>query len=77
MNEKIYLDMLTQDSVSIKKQNVTVIEGKEYSIGEPWRRAYTNSIGGRSAIETEVAEPYKTAISAIWGDTPTVTEDIN
>ncbi len=77
MNEKIYLDMLTQDSVSIKKQNVMTIEGKEYAIGEPWRRAYTNSSSGRTTVEAEVSEPYKTAIFAIWGDIPTVTEDIN
>ena len=74
MKEKITLDMLTQDSVSLKKQQYTIVEGKEYPIGEPWRRAYTNSPRGRTQVQEEVPEPYKSAIFAVWGDAPTVTE---
>jgi hypothetical protein len=72
MVEKIYLDVLTQDSVSLRKQNYATVEGTEYAIGEPWRRAYVNSTQGRAEVEAEVAEPYKTAIFAVWGDNPTV-----
>lgn len=74
MSEKITLDMLTQDSVSLKKQQCVVVEGTEYPIGEPWRRAYVNSTKGREQVQTEVAAPYKTAIFAVWGTTPSVTE---
>jgi len=74
MFEKITLDMLTQDSVSIKKQQYTTVESVEYPIGEPWRRAYANSTQGRAQVQAEVAEPYRSAIFAVWGDTPTVTE---
>jgi hypothetical protein len=74
MNEKIFLDSLTSDSVHMRKQNFTVIEGTEYPIGQPWRRAYVNSVSGRSQVQTEVPEPYKTAILAVWGDTPTLEE---
>jgi hypothetical protein len=74
MNEKIYLDMLTQDSVSFRKQQFTTVEGKEYPIGEPWRRAYVNSIQGREQVNAEVAEPYRSVIMLMWGDAPTVTE---
>lgn len=74
MNEKITLDMLTQDSVSVKKQNYTTINEVEYLIGEPWRKAYINSLEGREEVQNEVIEPYKTAIMAMWGTTPTVTE---
>jgi hypothetical protein len=74
MNEKITLDMLTQDSVSLKKQNFATVDGVEYPIGQPWRRAYINSPSGRLAVESEVTEPYKTAILAVWGDTPTVAD---
>ena len=74
MFEKITLDMLTQDSVSIKKQQYTTVESVEYPIGEPWRRAYVNSVQGRSQVQAEVPEPYKSAIMAVWGETPTVTE---
>jgi len=74
MNEKIMLDMLTEDGVSLKKQRYAPIEGNEYPIGQPWRRAYVNSVQGRAQVQAEVAEPYKSAIMAIWGSTPTVTE---
>ena len=74
MNEKITLDMLTADSVSIRKQQYAVVDGKEYEIGEPWRRAYINSIQGRTQAHAEVAEPYLSAIMAVWGDSPTVME---
>ena len=76
MNEKIYLDMLTQESVSLRKQQFTTVDGKEYPIGEPWRRAYVNSIQGRQRVQEEVEEPYKSVIMLMWGDTPTITEDI-
>jgi len=74
VEEKITLDMLTTDSVSIKKQNYTTVDGIEYPVGDPWRRAYINSSSGRTALQAEVANPYKTAIMAVWGDTPTVTD---
>jgi len=74
MNEKITLDMLTQDSVSLKKQQYTIVNGTEYPIGKPWRRAYVNSIQGRQQVQAEVPEPYKSAILEVWGDKPTVTE---
>lgn len=72
MNEKFYLDSLTQDGVSLRKQKVFVENGQEYAIGEPWRSAYANSIQGREMVESEVIEPYRTAILAVWGVTPTV-----
>lgn len=74
MVEKITLDMLTQDSVSLKKQQYATVDGKEYPIGEPWRRAYINSPQGRTQVQSEVTEPYLSAIMAVWGETPTVTE---
>jgi len=76
MIEKITLDNLTQDNVSLKKQQYVVIEGKELPIGEPWRRAYINSTQGRAQVHAEVPEPYLSAIMAIWGDTPTITDPI-
>ena len=73
--EKITLDMLTQDSVSVKTQRYVVVDGQEYPIGEPHRRAYINSQRGRQAVENEVPEPHRTAIFALWGDKPTIIED--
>jgi hypothetical protein len=74
MVEKIYLDMLTQDSVSIRKHQFTTIDGVEYPIGEPWRRAYVNSTQGREKVNTEVSEPYRSVVILMWGDSPTVVE---
>lgn len=74
MIEKTTLDMLTQDSVSLKKQQYIVQDGKEYTIGDPWRRAYVNSTQGRAQVQAEVPEPYRTAIFAVWGDMPTMEE---
>ena len=75
MNKKITLDMLTQDGVSIKKQDITTIDSKEYTVGEPWRKAYINSTNGRVELQAEVSEPYLSAIMAMWGTTPTVIEN--
>lgn len=76
MIEKITLDMLTQDSVSVKTQKYVEVEGVEYPIGEPHRRAYVNSVRGRQAIQNEVPEPHCTAIFAVWGENPTVDDRV-
>lgn len=46
--------MLTQDSVSVKKQTYIDYMGKEYPIGEIWRRAYINDTKGRQQIVNEL-----------------------
>lgn len=74
MVEKITLDMLTADSVSVKTQQYTVVEGTEYPIGQPHRRAYVNSTDGRAAVNSELPAAQASAIMAVWGDSPTVTE---
>lgn len=73
MIEKITLDMLTADGVSIKKQNYATVDGAEYTIDDPWRKAYVNSERGRTEAQ-EIPEPYLSAIMAVWGDTPTVVD---
>lgn len=75
MEEKTYLDTLTQDSVSIRKQKFTTVDGIDYPVGEPWRRAYVNSVEGRKQLDEEVIEPYKSVIMLMWGNGPTVTEE--
>ena len=76
MFEKITLDMLNQNSVSVKKQNFIEQEGKHYPVGQPWRRAYVNSVSGRMQVQAEIDEPYRTAIFTVWGDVPTVEEPV-
>lgn len=76
MTEKFFLDMLTQDSVSVRKQKFVLVDDVEYPIGDPWRRAYVNSTFGRQQVQNEVPEPYLGAIMAVWGDTPTVADPV-
>lgn len=74
--EKIALDMLTPTSVSVKKQQYVEVNGTEYPIGEPWRRAYVNNSSGRQQVMDEVQEPYRSAIFAVWGNEPIVPDPI-
>jgi hypothetical protein len=74
--EKITLDMLTTNSVSVKRQQYVDVNGIEHPIGEPWRRAYVNSAAGRQQVQDEVPEPYRSAIFAVWGDEPTVADPV-
>lgn len=73
MEEKTILE-ITQDSVSVKKQNYTTLGGNKYAIGKLSSQGYYNSTKGRTEVQAEVTEPYLSAIMAVWGDTPTVTE---
>lgn len=77
MIEKITLDMLTQDSVSVKTQKYVEVEGTQYPIGEQHRKAYINSTRGRSEIENELPQEYKNAVFAVWGNEPTIVEDVD
>jgi hypothetical protein len=77
VKEKYYLDMLTEESVSVRKQRLVELDGTEYPVGEPWRRAYINSQTGRAAVEAELPEPYRSAIFAVWGDEPTVADPVD
>mgnify|MGYP001366606687 CR=1 FL=1 len=75
MREKIILDMLSENSVSIKKQQILEQNGQQYEIGQPWRKAYINSIQGRIDVENEIPKPYRLAIFLMWGENPTVFEN--
>lgn len=75
MLKKYTLDMLTQDSVSVKMQQYAVVDEIEYAIGQPHRKAYINSIRGREEVVNELPTAQQSAIFSIWGDTPTVDEN--
>lgn len=75
MIEKITLDMLNQDSVSVSKQTYVDYMGQLYPIGQLWRKAYVNSIKGREQVVAELPQAQVNAIMSVWGDASTVTED--
>lgn len=74
MYEKITLDMLTRDGVSVKTQQYIQSGGVEYAMGSPSRRSFVNSERGRADVAKAFDEQYITAIMAMWGESPTVTE---
>jgi hypothetical protein len=71
MTEKITLDGLNQDNVSVLKITATIVDTQEVEVVR-WRRAYVNSLAGRTEIANEVSEPFLSQIMAVWGGTPTV-----
>ena len=75
MNYVISIDGLTIYNVSVKKQGYVEIDGVKY-VNEPHRKAYSNSIRGRLEVADELAEPYLSAVMAVWGDEPTVVETV-
>ena len=74
MIKKIELDKLNEKSVSVKTQQYTKIEGEEYLIGQPHRKAYVNSIAGREEVIEELPQAQQNAVFAVWGSEPTVDE---
>lgn len=76
MIKKYIIDMLNERSVSVKTQQYTEVEGVEYPIGQPYRKAYVNSVKGREEVINELPLAQQNAIFSVWGDTPTVDETI-
>ena len=62
MEEKIILDNLTNNSVSVKKEYVQDVNGVETKVGESWRKAYINTEKGRVEVIAELSEIYVNAI---------------
>lgn len=77
MDKKITLDSLSFNSVSLKKQEYVVVDGVEYTKDLPHRKAYLNSEKGRIEVQSEVPEPYLSAIMSVWGDSPTIVESFD
>lgn len=75
LTEKITLDMLTQDSVSVLRQQFLNVSGTEMQVGGNVRNAYVNSTSGRDNLKEALPDEYYNAVLAVWGDTPTVTEE--
>ena len=77
MNYEISIDNLNLYGVSVKTQGYVEIEGTKHYIDKPHRKAYSNSIQGREELRNELAEPYYSAVMAVWGDEPTVILNID
>lgn len=66
IKEKISLDMLTQDSVSVLRQKFIEFDGVETQVGGNIRNAYTNDETGRQMLSENLPEEYYNAVMAVW-----------
>lgn len=67
ITEKITLDMLTQDSVSVLRQKFIDIDGVQKQVGNNIRNAYVNDENGRATLSEILPEEYYNAVMAVWG----------
>ncbi len=74
IKEKITLDMLTSDSVSILKQQYITIDGADIKVGDNIRNAYMNTHTDRNILKEVLPEDYYNAVLAVWGSVPSGTE---
>ncbi len=74
IEEKLTIDMLTEDSVSILKQKFYVENGTSTLLGQNHRKAYSNTVSGRLEL-VELPQNVQDSILAIWGTAPTVVEN--
>lgn len=74
LKEKITLDMLTKDSVSVLRQQFLNYDGVDMQVGENVRNAYMNSESGRQLIRNLLPDEYFNAVMAVWGADPTIDE---
>jgi hypothetical protein len=67
IKERITLDMLTKDSVSVLRQKFVNLGGEDVQVGENVRNAYTNCESDREILKEQLREEYYNAIMAVWG----------
>ena len=76
LKEKITLDMLTKDSVSVLRQQFLNYDGVDMQVGGNIRNAYSNNEDDRALLKNILSEEYYNAVMTVWGDNPTVDEPI-
>ncbi|MGN1432470.1 MAG: hypothetical protein ACI4XI_02095 [Ruminococcus sp.] len=76
IKEKIALDMLTTDSVSVLKQQYITVDGTDIKVGENVRNAYMNTRTEREMLKSKLPDEFYNAVIAVWGNSPTIAEPI-
>ncbi len=66
LKEKITLDMLTKDSVSVLRQQFLTFNGEEMQVGGNIRNAYMNDESGREQLRKVLSDEYFNAVMAVW-----------
>lgn len=68
LKEKITLDMLTKDSVSVLRQKFISLNGTDVQVGENVRNAYMNCEEDRKILREQLSEEYYNAVIAVWSN---------
>lgn len=76
LKEKITLDMLTKDSVSVLRQQFLTFNGEEMQVGVNIRNAYMNDESGIEQLRKVLSDEYFNAVMAVWGADPTIDEPV-
>ena len=66
IKEKITLDALTRDSVSVLRQKFINLGGEDVQVGENVRNAYTNCDEDKLILKEQLSEDYYNAVMAVW-----------
>ena len=66
LKEKITLDMLTKDSVSVLRQQFLNFNGEEMQVGGNIRNAYMNAESGIEQLRKVLSDDYFNAVMAVW-----------
>ena len=65
VTEKITLDMLTKEGVSVLRQKFIEINGTEMQVGGNVRNAYTNCDEDKIILKEQLSEDYYNAVMAV------------
>ncbi|WP_440452466.1 hypothetical protein [Ruminococcus intestinalis] len=66
IKEKITLDMLTKDSVSVLRQKFITLNGEDVQVGGNVRNDFTNCEDDRKILKEQLSEDYYNAVMAVW-----------
>ena len=66
VTEKITLDMLTKEGVSVLRQKFININGEDLQVGGNVRNAYTNCDEDKTILKEQLSEDYYNAVMAVW-----------
>ncbi len=76
LTEKITLDMLNSESVSVVRQQYLNYNGTEMPVGENKRNSYLNTDEDRAILKSSLPENLYNAVIAVWGDVATVSTQL-
>lgn len=66
LKEKITLDMLTKESVSVLRQQFLNYNGVDMQVGGNIRNAYMNDESGIEQLRKVLSDEYFKAVMAVW-----------